>query len=79
MVCVEYETNIHFRRSTLSPAFTGHKMRLMFELIDECSEEVTDYFLKKNSSEEGTKTVDMKDLFSRFTNDVVATVSVKLI
>lgn len=60
-------------RSTLSPAFTGSKMRLMFELIDECSGQVVNHFLKKNASEEGTKTVDMKDVFSRFTNDVVAT------
>lgn len=48
----------------------------MFDLIDECSSQVTNYFLKRNASGEGTKTVDMKDLFSRFTNDVVATVSV---
>lgn len=48
-------------------------MRLMFELIDECSNQVANYFLKLNASEEGTKSVDMKDLFSRFTNDVVAT------
>jgi len=60
-------------RSTLSPAFTGSKMRLMFELIDECSEQVAKYFIKRNASEEGTRIVDMKDLFSRFTNDVVAT------
>ncbi|KAJ6640976.1 Cytochrome P450 9e2 [Pseudolycoriella hygida] len=60
-------------RSTLSPAFTGKKMRLMFELIDECSGQVVNYFLKQNASDEGTKSVDMKDLFSRFTNDVVAT------
>lgn len=50
----------------------------MFELIDECSEQVANYFLKQNSSDEGTKTVDMKDLFSRYTNDVVATVSTNL-
>lgn len=63
-------------RSTLSPAFTSKKMRLMFELIDECSGQVANYFLNRNASDEGTKIVDMKDLFSRFTNDVVATVSV---
>lgn len=49
----------------------------MFELIDDCSGQVANYFLKQNASDKGTKTVDMKDLFSRFTNDVVATVSVK--
>lgn len=50
----------------------------MFELIDECSGQVADYFVKRNSTDEGTKIVDTKDLFSRFTNDVVATVSVNL-
>lgn len=49
----------------------------MFELIDECSGQVANFFLKQNASDEGTKAVDMKDLFSRFTNDVVATVSLK--
>lgn len=50
----------------------------MFELIDDCSGQVSNYFLKRNASEEGTKIVDMKNLFSKFTNDVVATVSVNL-
>lgn len=50
-------------------------MRLMFELIDECSGQVANYFLKQNASDEGSNIVDMKKLFSRFTNDVVATVS----
>lgn len=48
----------------------------MFELIDECSGQVANHFLKRNASDEGTTAVDMKELFSRFTNDVVATVSV---
>lgn len=60
-------------RSTLSPAFTGSKMRLMFELINECGEQVSNYFQKQNASDVGTKIVDMKDLFSRFTTDVIAT------
>lgn len=30
-------------RTTLSPAFTGKKMRNMFALISECTQQVVDY------------------------------------
>ncbi|KAJ4428801.1 hypothetical protein ANN_25794 [Periplaneta americana] len=72
-------------RSTLSPAFTSSKMKTMFTLITECGEQLGD-FLKtcikdKNMSVEGCKieregdmlVVEMKDLFTRYTNDVIAT------
>lgn len=59
-------------RATLSPAFTGSKMRQMFELITECSEGIVKHFMKR--AENGEKIdVEMKDLFSRYTNDVIAT------
>lgn len=46
-------------RATMSPAFTGSKMRLIFELIANCS---------------GAKfNWEMKDFFSRYANYVVAT------
>lgn len=57
-------------RATLSPAFTGVKMRQMFELIVECSEALVAYYREQGS--EG-KEWDMKDVFSRFANDVIAT------
>lgn len=56
-------------RSTLSPAFTGSKMRLMFKFMKECSKQFSDYYSKQN----GTVTVELKDAFTRFTNDVIAT------
>lgn len=59
-------------RSTLSPAFTGSKMRSMFILISECAEQFVDYFVKKVDPSEPL-TVEMKDVFSRFANDVIAT------
>ncbi|XP_069676196.1 cytochrome P450 9e2-like isoform X2 [Periplaneta americana] len=72
-------------RSTLSPAFTSSKMKTMFTLITECGEQLGD-FLKtcikdKNMPVEGCKieregdmlVVEMKDLFTRYTNDVIAT------
>lgn len=58
-------------RATLSPAFTGSKMRQMFELVAECVDEVVNHFLKR--IENGEKvSVEMKDFFSRYTNDVIA-------
>ncbi|KAL5280671.1 hypothetical protein ACFFRR_004593 [Megaselia abdita] len=55
-------------RSTLSPAFTGNKMRGMLELIKEIAQQASTY-LKENDLE---KDVNLKDFFSRFSNDVIA-------
>ncbi|XP_017776424.1 PREDICTED: cytochrome P450 9e2-like [Nicrophorus vespilloides] len=57
-------------RATLSPAFTGSKMRAMFALMSECAQEVSKYF--ENNPEE-SKSIELKDLFTRYTNDVIAT------
>lgn len=55
-------------RSTLSPAYTGNKMRGMFELIKEIAQQAASY-LKEN---EIRKDVNLKEFFSRFANDVIA-------
>lgn len=55
-------------RATLSPSFTGSKLRLMFGLMKECTQQLTNYFEKQD----GVITVEMKDMFSRFTSDVIA-------
>lgn len=54
----------------LSPTFTGSKMKLMFTLIDACAQHFIKYYTK-----DGQKSieVELKDAFSRFTNDVIAT------
>ncbi|XP_059611831.1 uncharacterized protein LOC132258517 [Phlebotomus argentipes] len=59
-------------RSTLSPAFTGSKMRTMFQLVSECCSETVNY-LEKESKGGKPMLTDLKDLFTRFTNDVIAT------
>lgn len=59
-------------RATLSPAFTGSKMRQMFELIVECSERMATYY-REEAKSKGPQEYEMKDVFSRFANDVVAT------
>lgn len=56
-------------RSTLSPAFTSSKMRQMYKLVSECVEDVVKH-LKQRSE---TLDIEMKDFFTRYTNDVIAT------
>ncbi|KAG4072707.1 hypothetical protein HA402_001819 [Bradysia odoriphaga] len=58
-------------RATLSPAFTGSKMRQMFELIAECTDGVVEHFLKKVKCGEKIN-LEMKDFFTRYANDVIA-------
>ncbi|XP_058837425.1 probable cytochrome P450 9f2 [Topomyia yanbarensis] len=61
-------------RSTLSPAFTGSKMRHMFELVAECAQSMVDFF--RSEAKAGKRLeYEMKDVFSRFGNDVIATVA----
>ncbi|XP_033218977.1 cytochrome P450 9e2-like [Belonocnema kinseyi] len=57
-------------RNTLSPCFTGAKMKFMFEIIAKCSRDFVQYFI--NHPDEATS-IDTKDAFTRYTNDVIAT------
>ncbi|XP_035788121.1 probable cytochrome P450 9f2 [Anopheles albimanus] len=60
-------------RATLSPAFTGSKMRQMFELIVECSVQMVKYYEGEIRTKGGPQEHEMKDVFTRFANDVIAT------
>lgn len=58
-------------RQLLTPAFTTTKMRTMFELITKVSAKFSRYVaddLRDNKTE-----FEMKELFARYTNDVIAT------
>ncbi|XP_018561888.1 cytochrome P450 9e2-like [Anoplophora glabripennis] len=57
-------------RTLLSPCFTSSKMKFMFNLIIEISENFAQYFLKKD---EDVIEVEMKNALSRFSSDVIAT------
>ncbi|KAF2887202.1 hypothetical protein ILUMI_18971, partial [Ignelater luminosus] len=57
-------------RSTLSPSFTSSKMKLMFGLIHDCAKQFIKYYEEQN---ENIVQLEMKDTFTRFTNDVIAT------
>ncbi|KAF2894283.1 hypothetical protein ILUMI_11888 [Ignelater luminosus] len=56
-------------RATLSPSFTGSKMKMMFGLMTNCAKQFVKYFKGQN---ENLVEVEMKDVFTRFTNDVIA-------
>ncbi|RZC41759.1 p450 domain containing protein, partial [Asbolus verrucosus] len=55
-------------RATLSPAFTSSKMKNMYQLIADCAENFAGHFKGKERV-----AVEMKDIFSRFATDVIAT------
>ncbi|KRT85987.1 cytochrome P450, partial [Oryctes borbonicus] len=58
-------------RSTLSPSFTSSKMKMIFTLISECADDFINHFLEKG----GSQILEMKDTFTRYTNDVIASVA----
>lgn len=45
-------------------------MRIMFVLIEECAQQFAEYFKKPNTN---YTEIELKDVFTRFTNDVIAT------
>lgn len=59
-------------RATLSPSFTSSKMKAMFHLLTECAQNVVEYFEQQNSN---LTVVEMKDVFTRYTNDAIASVA----
>lgn len=69
LMALSGETWRHMR-ATLSPAFTGSKMRLMFQLVTEYADEAAKFLLEKSKKEK--LDVEMKDLFSRYSNDIIA-------
>lgn len=60
-------------RTTLSPAFTGSKMRQMFTLIANCADAVANSLRKDIETTGKPLVLDMKNVFSKYTNDVIAT------
>ncbi|XP_044258701.1 cytochrome P450 9e2-like [Tribolium madens] len=57
-------------RQTLSPVFTSSKMRTMFVLMDDCAKQLIKYFKEQNQY---VVDIELKDIFSRYTTDVIAT------
>uniref|UniRef100_A0A182N8E4 Cytochrome P450 n=1 Tax=Anopheles dirus TaxID=7168 RepID=A0A182N8E4_9DIPT len=66
------DTRWRTMRTILSPAFTGSKMRLMFGLITTyCAAAVRT--IRTEMGADGCAELEMKELFRRFGNDIVAT------
>ncbi|XP_039307038.1 cytochrome P450 9e2-like [Solenopsis invicta] len=57
-------------RSILSPAFTSSKMKSMFKLMSECAVDFSSYLTQLPPEK---KIMELKDVFTRYTNDVIAT------
>ncbi|XP_065080340.1 probable cytochrome P450 9f2 isoform X1 [Ochlerotatus camptorhynchus] len=62
-------------RSTLSPAFTGSRIRQMFELVSDRAISMMDFFHLEASSGRRKLELEMKDTFSRFVSNAIATVA----
>ncbi|KAB0793181.1 hypothetical protein PPYR_12801 [Photinus pyralis] len=59
-------------RATLSPSFTSRKMKAMFGIIMECAQTFVRHFQREDGQ---VVTVELKDVFTRLTNDIIASAS----
>ncbi|XP_037941197.1 probable cytochrome P450 9f2 [Teleopsis dalmanni] len=61
-------------RSTLSPVFTGSKMRQMYQLINQVAQDTAKYLKQETTtcSSEGGIEIEFKDYCTCFTSDVIA-------
>lgn len=59
-------------RATLSPAFTGRKMRQMFTLMVDCSERMLQHYETLMSGKGNRMEVEVKDMLSRYGINVIA-------
>ena len=59
-------------RSTLSPTFTGNKMRLMLSLINDCAKDFCEH-LQKTITDQSENIQNFKDLSGRYACDTIAT------
>nr|KAF7427056.1 hypothetical protein H0235_006750 [Vespula pensylvanica] len=57
-------------RTMLTPAFTLSKLKGMLKLMNECGTDFTNYIYNMPKDK---RTMEMKDVFTRYTNDVIAT------
>lgn len=59
-------------RSILSASFTGNKMRMMFDLVCESTQTFISTMKHSAQRDDNDLEVEMKDLFSRYTTNVIA-------
>lgn len=58
-------------RNLLTPAFTASKMKAMYELMLQCTENLTNHLSEKAKNPKNV--LDTKDLFSKYTVDIIGT------
>ncbi|XP_031628376.1 probable cytochrome P450 9f2 [Contarinia nasturtii] len=58
-------------RANLTPAFTGKKMRLMFELVVDCVKSIETLFIEQVKQQQPIR-YEMKDFYARYMADVIA-------
>jgi cytochrome P450 family 9 len=56
-------------RSTLSPSFTSSKMKYLFSMVSQSGEQFVKHFQEQDKD---VVTVEMRDVITKFTNDVIA-------
>lgn len=59
-------------RHTMTPAFTGSKVKLMLNLVAECAKNMTQHFVKRAENGEDINE-DFKAVYSRVLTDVIST------
>ena len=68
---ISNQTNFSDMRTTLSPAFTGSKMRQMFEFVTVCGKQSAET-LKEQIQSGSDNIFEFKTLATKFTVDVIA-------
>lgn len=58
-------------RTSLTPVFTGSKMRHMFELVVECAEDMVKHLVDESKRDRPVRW-EMKEFFCRYSTDVIA-------
>lgn len=60
-------------RTIMSPVFTGSKLRGLVQLLSECGEQINLHYAQKYKNQDDTVLkIDIMDISTRFTNDVIA-------
>lgn len=64
-----------YLRQKLTPSLTGLKLRAMIPLIDECGAPMLKFVEKSKSESDDWKVLELKDISSRYTTDVIASLA----
>lgn len=60
-------------RALMTPAFSSGKLKFMENMVNQCGSQMTAFLQKNVGDKGGSAELEMKELFGRFTLDVIAT------